>query len=175
MKRGVMLESEEKQNIQNCLFNHIKLSRHDAVSSDVLLPKVLYSILQVNDFTLESDEAMNLVEILTLNTIFLHRNQKIFNNSEIIHLLYFRMLSKLFKKKQQHLERFLEIYEAQNFKLSNLINEMTINPKYFGLVKELLWLAGNIFQSTHYFIPQYLAFDSLTQNLKISKMFKLLE
>ncbi|CAO1328933.1 unnamed protein product [Diamesa serratosioi] len=175
MKRGAILTSEDKQNIQKCLINHVKLSEHDAISSDVLLSKVLYSILIANNFALEDNEAMNLLEIITMNTITLHRNEKIFNNNEIIHLLYFRLLSKLFEKNQQYLARFLKMYEVEDFKLSNLINDMTLNPRYFGLVKELLWLAGNIIQSTHCFIPEYLAFDDFTQNLKISKIFNLLE
>lgn len=169
-KRGTMLSAEDKQIIQKCVINHTKLSSHN-----VLLSKVLYSILQVNDFMLEDAEAMNLLEITTFNTIYLHRNEKMFYDSEIIHLLYFRLLSKLFEKNHQHLARFLEILEVENFKISNLINDMTLNPKYFGLVKEFLWLAGNIFQSTHCFVPRYLAFDNFTENLKISKMFNLLE
>lgn len=170
MKRGALLSAEDKQNIQKCVIDQNKLSKPDA-----LLSKVLYSILQINNFMLEDAEAINLLEVTTFNTILLHGNEKMYNDSEIIHLLNFRLLSKLFEKNHQHLAKFLEILEVQNFKISKFINDMTLNPKYFGLVKEFLWLAGNIFQSTHCFVPRYLAFDNFTQNLKISKMFKLSE
>lgn len=170
ISRGALLSSEDKLKIQKCLVNHNNLAKPDPLFS-----KVLYSILQVNNFMLEDAEASKLLELITLNTIFLDGCGKIYKDSEIIHMLNFRLLSKLFEKNHQYLGTFLESLEVQDFKISKFINEMTLNPKYFGLVKEFLWFAGSILQSTHSSVPRYLAYDNFINNIIIPKMFKLLE
>ncbi|CAO1356399.1 unnamed protein product [Diamesa hyperborea] len=170
-KKGAALSDEDKQNLQKCIMHHNEME----ADPNALLSKVLLSILELNNFTLDDKEATDLLEMVSLHIVFLDIAGKKYKDTEVILLLNFRLLSKLFEKNDRHLARFLEVLEAQDIKISTIINEMTLNPKFFGLVKELLWLASNIFQSNHRSIPRYLAYDDFIENLEIPRMFKLLK
>lgn len=132
------------------------------------LLQVLYKLLATIEYNLSPEISNLLLEEVTENLLDLQSDRTFFEEQELLNLLHLRIIINL-SGKDDH-QHFIQLLAKSNVKLTDLLSKIIKN--YFGLTKEILCFAANIYTSNNELVKMYLIEDSL-ENLLLPRAFNL--
>ncbi|CRL00866.1 CLUMA_CG014117, isoform A [Clunio marinus] len=164
---------ESVRELDSTQLDEIKLSLWSIMKKRYDVPialQVFYKITMTTDaWIFNQEETTDLVIKMTTNLI--EGVEPETNNKQIMHFSI-KILMKSFKHNHQNKIKCVEHLMENNLKLSVLINSIiAANPKFYGLLSELMHFTSLLYVDQHPAIAKYFLYDSIS-DIKVPLMFE---
>lgn len=156
------LSEEEKREVKQSSWNYLKKNVDDPYAL-----QLFYKSAFLNGWGLEDDDVTT--QIL-LNMMCKNLIEVSTSDDEALHLSI-HFLIKIILHDNQNVVRIIIQLMEHNAKLSDIINNATVNPKLFNVLPDLLQLTSFIYAFGNPLVTQYFVVDPII-NIRIPKLFE---
>lgn len=157
----ITLSQEEKREVNLSAWNYLKKNADDPIAL-----QVFYKSAFQDGWGLEDDVTTQLL----LNMMCKNLIEGSSSDNEALHLAI-NILNKIILHDHQNVAKVIIQLMEHNARLSDFINNATVNPKMFNVLPELMQLTSFIYTCDNNLVSQYFALDPL-ENIRVPKMFE---